>query len=214
MAWPSLNLDTQEKPRRQPAPPAPALRTRPDHPVDQADQARRASERLGKLVSSLTAKAGKTKTIRTNAAPKARHRQDKTISYEAYLRRKRLCLRAVAGLALAGLSTVLLSGLAASSDWGAEGRAKRIAEARYEAGTLTRKIAEMDQQVEALNGRAAVQANYLAELKADPGVHDFSADEAKAAAIGADLVRMTREEFKLRGQLHSLGKEIVALQVP
>jgi hypothetical protein len=211
MAWPTLNLDTLEKPRSHPArphaaSPAAASRMRPDRPFDQA---RRASERLDKLVSSLTAKATKTKV-----APRLKVRKDKTISYEAYLRRKQLCLRALAGLALAGLSAVLISGLAASSGWSAEGRAKRLTLAQYEAGTLTRKITEMDQQVQALNGRAEVQANYMSQLRADPAFHDFTADEAKAAAIGADLERLTREEFKLRGKLHALGKEIIALQGP
>ncbi len=208
MAWPTLNLDTLEKPLRHRAPPVtPAFRIRPDQ---EHDQARQASDRLEKLVSSLKAKATKIKTV----APRLRVRVDKTISYEAYLRRKQLCLRALAGLALAGLCAVFVSGLASSWSWGAEARAKRIAEVRYEASTLTRKIAEMDQQVEALNGRAEAQANYMSELRADPAPHDFTADEAKAAAIGADLERLTREGFQLRGKLHALGKEIVALQSP
>ncbi len=206
MAWPTINLDTLEKPRPHPAPPAPAFRVRPDRPLDQA---RRASEKLDKLVSSLTAKAAKTKV-----APKLRIRKDKTISYEAYLRRKRLGLRALAGLALAGLSALLISGLSASWGWGAEDRARRLAMAQHEARTLTAQIPEMDRQVEALNVRAEAQANYISELRSDPAFHDFTADEAKAAAIGADLERLTREEAKLRGKLHALGKQIVALQSP
>ena len=204
MAWPTLNFDTLEKPRARPVPPAPVSRMRPD---GQSDQARLASEKLNRLVNSLTAKATKTKV-----APKLRVRKDKTISYEAYLRRKQLCLRALTGLAFAGLSAVLISGLSASWGWSAEGRARHLAMVQHEARTLTGEIAEMDQQVAALDRRAEVQANYISELRADPAYHDFTADEAKAAAIGADLERLTREEFKLRGKLHALGKEIVTLQ--
>lgn len=208
MAWPTINSETLEKPRWQSVPAAPAFRPGFDEPPDEA---RVASEKLSKLVSSLTAKAGKAKP---RVVPKARFRQDKTISYEAYLRRKRLGLRVFAGLALAGLCMVFVSGLTASSGWDAEARAKRLATARYEADTLAKKITEMDNQVQALNGRAVVQANYLSELKADPAVHDVAADEAKAAAIGADLDRLTREALKLRAELRALGKEIIALQGP
>jgi hypothetical protein len=205
MAWPTINFDTLEKPRPRPVSPAPAFRVRPD---SQSEQARRVSEKLDKLVSSLTAKATKTKV-----APKLRVRKDKTISYEAYLRRKQLCLRALAGLALAGLSAVLISGLSASWSWSAEGRARRLAMVQYESRTLTGKITEMDQQVEALNRRAEVQANYIAELRSSPAFHDFTVDEAKATAISADLERLTREEAKLQRKLHQLGKEVVSLQV-
>ena len=208
MAWPSSNFDTLEKPRRLSAPAAPTFRGQPDEPLDEA---RLASERLNRLVSSLTKKAGKNQP---RVVPRPRFRQDKTISYEAYLRRKRLGLYVLVGLALAGLSAVLISGFTASSGWDAEGRAKRLAMARHEAGTLVRQIAEMDDQVQALSGRAAVQANYLAELMADPAVHDVAADEAKAAAIAADLDRLAREESKLRAQLRSVGKEIITLQSP
>jgi hypothetical protein len=206
MGWPTLNLDTLERPRPRSVTPAPASQVRPGH---QSDQARQAREKLDKLVRSLTAKATKAKV-----APPLRVRKDWTISYEAYVRRKRLGLRVLAGLALAGLSAVLLSGWSASWGWSAEGRARRLAMVQHEARALTGKISELGQQVEALNRRAGVQANYLSELRADPAGPDLTADEAKAAAINADLDRLTREETQLRGQLHALGTEIVGLQGP